>query len=100
MSRSTFEAVPGGRNDITVSASSQRVALNAGNGMRSDVRVVNHGTAKVAIRFGDSTVTADFSTDMTVAAGVTEVLKLSGTHVAAIAAGATGVIEFTPGTGF
>jgi len=98
-----FAPKPGGRVKITVSSSTQAVQLTPNAGT-FDVRIYNHGTAEVAIRFGDSTVQASLTTDMQVAAGAVEVLRgvtnaASGLYAAAIAAGATGDIEFTVGLG-
>jgi len=98
-----FSPKPGGRKTITVSASVQRVQLTSNPGS-FDVRIVNKGTAEVAIRFGDSTVSASLTTDMTCTSGSIEVLRgvtanAGGLYVSAIAAGATGDIEFTVGVG-
>ena len=83
--------------NIDVSSSSQRVAIPNNN---SSVRVVNNGTATVWIAFGDVTVTASLTTSMPIGPGVIEVLRLSNAgYVAAIAAGSTGKIYFTPGEG-
>lgn len=85
---------------INVSASSQNVQVTASSGMQQ-VRLMNNGTATVWIRFGtDNTVTATTS-NLPIAAGAAEVLSHQGPlYVAAIAAGATGFIYFTPGEGF
>lgn len=99
-----FSPKPGGRKTITVSASAQRVQLTNNPGS-FDVRIVNKGTAEVAIRFGDSAVSASLTTDMTCTSGGSiEVLRgvtadAGGLYVSAIAAGATGDIEFTVGVG-
>jgi len=88
---------------INVSSSSQAVQLFTERGPVS-VRIMNNGTATVWVSFGDSSTTASTSTSVPIGAGVTEVLTLDniGTgplYVAAIAAGATGNIYFTPGRG-
>lgn len=85
--------------NIDVAAASARVAL--GNvGGPTQVRVMNNGTATVWVKFGDGTVTATLAAGMPVGPGVTEVVTIAGeTNVAAIAAGATGKIYFTPGAG-
>lgn len=67
-------------------------------------RIHNDGTATVWLRFGDNTVTSTIPSGataggMSVPAGGCEVVTVRGTHVAAIAAGATGNIYFTPGEG-
>jgi hypothetical protein len=89
--------------NINVSSSSQRVKLGDING-ELQVRFFNAGTAPVWIKFGDITVTADVTNDIPIAAGYTggfTVPPVSGgaLYVAAIAAGATGIIYFTPGVG-
>lgn len=87
---------------ITVSSSSQRVAIN---GNPDSIRICNLGTATVWIKFGDSTVTADATNDMPIPGnGFTEVQRYGNAdgsvlYVAAIAAGSTGDIWFTPGSG-
>lgn len=67
------------------------------------IRVMNNGTATVWINFGKSTVTATTAAGMPVGPGVTEVLTVKQSdapiYAAAIAAGATGKIYFTPGSG-
>ncbi len=65
---------------------------------------MNDGTATVWIEFGGSTVAAALATSMAVGAGVTEVFEFDvglgqPVYAAAIAAGATGKIYFTPGIG-
>lgn len=87
--------------NISVSGSSQRVQIP---GRPESIRIVNDGTATVWCNFGDGTVTAATSTGFPVRSGVTEVLRfkpggLEQLHVAAIAAGSTGTIYFTPGDG-
>lgn len=101
-SYSPFVPKPAGTKNIDVSASSQRVDLGTFVG-EQQVRVMNDGTATVWINFGTSTVTAALATSMPVGPGVTEVLTIRGAsaiNVAAIAAGSTGKIYFTPGVGF
>lgn len=83
---------------ITVAATTASVALKAGGPQQ---RVMNNGSATAWIVFGSSTIEADGSTSMPIAPGAIEVLTPppAATHVAAIAAGATGLIYFTPGVG-
>ena len=95
-------AIPGRTVSINVSSSSQAVRVSD-NGPDS-VRVMNNGTATVWIAFGGPTITASASTHLPVGPGVTEVFtfrNLDGSDlwIAAIAAGSTGLIYFTPGTG-
>lgn len=88
--------------NINVGATTDRVQISVEKG-DTDIRVANLGTAPVWIRFGNSTVVATTTTDMPVPAGAVEVLgippKSAALYVAAIAAGATGRIYFTPGEG-
>ena len=94
-----FLPVAGKTVNINVSSSSQRVLL----GNPDSVRVMNNGTATVWIDFGDVTVAATTTTSVPVGPGVTEVLRFQSNggplYVAAIAAGSTGIIYFTPGNG-
>jgi hypothetical protein len=89
--------------NINVGSSSGSVKLgDVSNPIQ--VRVMNNGTATVWIKFGDSTVAADTTNDIPIAPGYTggfTVNPIAGgaLYVAAIAAGATGRIYFTPGTG-
>lgn len=83
--------------NVDVGAASARVAINAGE----QQRVMNNGTATAWIKWGDVTVAAVIANDIPVGPGVTEVLTPppGTTYVAAIAAGSTGKIYFTPGVG-
>lgn len=89
--------------NIDVSSSSQAVKLWDSGQATKSVRIMNNGTATVWIQFGSSAVTASTSTGMPVGPGVTEVQTVSSDsgirYVAAIAAGSTGKIYFTPGMG-
>lgn len=94
-----FDPVENGTKNISVSAASQSVLV--GNGF-TQVRVMNNGTATVWIAFGNSSVSTTLANGMPIGPGVTEVLtvKLDGdVYAAAIAAGSTGSIYFTPGVG-
>lgn len=88
---------------ITISAVTQSVNLGNRNGP-TQVRICNMGTAAVYIKAGGSDVTAAL-TDLTIPPnGFTEVQTFSpgangDLYIAAIAAGATGVIEFAIGEG-
>lgn len=88
--------------NIDVSSSSQSAKVCDDNG-DVDVRVMNNGSATAWIKFGGSGLTADTTNDIPVGPGVTEVLRappLGGAlYVAVIAAGSTGKIYFTPGSG-
>lgn len=98
-----FVPRPSATVNINVSASSQRVALGSARG-RQQVRICNAGTATVWLSFGGSTVTAATATGMPIPAGAIEVVTLAdygeAPQIAAIAAGSTGVVYFTPGEGF
>lgn len=95
-------AITGRTVSINVSNTSQAVSIGAD--APDSVRVMNNGTATVWIAFGDSSVTASTTTNMPVGPGVTEVFTFRNANglplfAAAIAAGSTGLIYFTPGTG-
>ena len=89
--------------NIDVSTSNQRVAIP---GVRPcAVRVMNNGSATAWIEFGDSSVVASASTCMPIGPGLSEIVIASPVmpvagdlYVAAIAAGSTGKIYFTPGS--
>lgn len=87
--------------NVSVSASSQSVNL----GRPDQVRVMNNGSATVWCRLGASGITVSGSNGFPVAPGATEVVSIPGSlasadvYAAVIAAGATGSIYFTPGTG-
>lgn len=89
---------------INVGAASARVALSTLPGV-DQVRVMNNGTATVWINFGGDTVTADLATGIPVGPGRDVVFTVPAeldevvAYVAAIAAGATGIVYFTPGKG-
>lgn len=97
-----FNGNPGTTVNIDVSATSQALALGPQAGS-TQVRVMNNGTATVWIRFGDSAVAATTAAGIPIGPGVTEVFTVASfagaPYVAAIAAGSTGKIYFTPGTG-
>ncbi len=101
-SLTAFQPLAAATVNITVGAASGNVSVAAGNGSRQ-VRVMNNGTATVWINHGGSAVTAALATGVPVGPGVTEVLTFppsDGTlYIAAIAAAATGIIYFTPGSG-
>ena len=96
-----FEPV-GSTVNVDVAAASANVLIGR---WASQVRVMNNGTETAWIAFGsDNTVAATLAASVPVGPGVTEVLTSPGLaggtlYVAAIAAGATGKIYFTPGAG-
>jgi hypothetical protein len=99
----SFSPVTTGTVNINVSGSSQRVLVENRNSPIT-VRIVNNGTATVWLNSGDVTVTATTTTGFPVGPGVHEVLTFSpgangDLYIAAIAAGATGIVYFTPGAG-
>lgn len=85
--------------NINVSSSNQRVQYSTDTAPQS-VRIYNDGTATVWVTYGDNTCVASTSTSYPIAAGADMVLTYTGGYVAAIAAGSTGKIYFTPGDGF
>lgn len=98
-----FSARSGGTVNIEVAGTSANVLLERNPGVRQ-VRVMNDGTATVWIDFGKaSTLAVTTATGVPIGAGVTEVYttKIADgpLYVAAIAAGASGKIYFTPGSG-
>lgn len=99
-----FFAAPDSTATITVGAASANVQIPNSASGAGQVRVRNRGTADVWFRFGgDNTVTADMTNDMSIGAGGVEIFTLpqnaGNAWVAAIAVGATGVVEFTAGSG-
>lgn len=103
MDTTPFRPNDGATVNIDVSSSSQKVDLANGNGA-FPVRVMNDGTATAWIKFGITTsLTATTSADIPIPAGAIEVLTVpplgGAAFVAAIAAGSTGTIYFTPGQG-
>lgn len=98
-----FRAARAATVNIDVSSSSQRVAITSQTGP-IQIRVMNNGSATVWINFGDSTATAALASGIPIGPGIscgfTESAPDGGAlYVAAIAAGATGKIYFTPGGG-
>jgi len=99
----SFSPASAGTVNITVSGSSQRVLVAKRNAPVT-VRIVNNGTATVWLNAGDITVTASTATSAPIGPGVHEVLTFSpgangDLYIAAIAAGASGIIYFTQGEG-
>lgn len=89
---------------ISVSASSQSVAVSVPPNGGGQVRVANDGTATVWINFGKTGVTASTTTSYPLPAGAVEVVTVpvvgGPVYAAVIAAGSTGSVYFTPGDGF
>lgn len=88
--------------NINVGATTASV-LVAANGATRPVRIYNDGTATAWINWGGSSVTATLAAGLPVPPGGCEVLTMqtdgaTSLYVAAIAAGATGKIYFTPGS--
>jgi lipoprotein signal peptidase len=98
-----FQPLPASTKNIVVGASTANVQITNAPGNVMQVRVVNNGTATAWIEFGDSTITASLTTSIPIGAGVVEVLTVqcpaTPLYAAAIAAGATGNVYFTPGVG-
>jgi hypothetical protein len=97
-----FTPGPAKTVNIDVSSSTQIKQVTTTPAVRQ-IRVMNNGTATAWVEFGDSTVTASLTTSLPVGPGVTEVFtvkKADGPiYAAAIAAGSTGKVYFTPGQG-
>lgn len=98
-----FSPAPGKTVNINVAASTANVLVTPEPGPRS-IRIMNDGTATVWIEFGKSSgAAASLTTSFPVAAGATEVMTAAigdgPIYAAAIAAGATGKVYFTPGSG-
>jgi hypothetical protein len=84
---------------INVGASSANVQVTTGTGL-TQVRVMNNGTATTWLRFGTDNTVAATTSNLPVGPGTIEVFSVPApVWVAAIAAGSTGLIYFTPGEG-
>jgi hypothetical protein len=99
----SFRPTMDATTNIDVGASSARVKVTSGDG-EVCVRIMNNGSATAWITAGDVSVTADTTNDIPIPSGGVEVMTLkapdgSALYIAAIAAGATGKIYFTPGWG-
>ena len=87
--------------NIDVSTSSQEITL----GNCDQFRLCNNGSATVWCQLGDVDVEAAVASGFPVTPGMVEVLTIPQSlqgepvYVAVIAAGSTGRIYFTPGTG-
>ena len=96
-----FQARPQSTVNIDVAATTARLAL--GQGPINQLAVTNDGTATVWINFGDVTVVATLANSLAVRSGETRGFTVAAyggaPYVAAIAAGSTGKIYFTPGEG-
>lgn len=93
-----FRPVAGRTVQIDVAAASARIPLG---GPAAALRICNDGTATAWIEFGDNTVAAALATSIPIRPGSTEYVTFDNggtppSHVAAIAAGATGKIYVTP----
>lgn len=97
-----FTPTAGSTVNIDVAATTANVALG-GNRNGGQIRIMNNGTATVWVAFGSSSITATLASAFPVGPGVTEVPTLptsdGASHAAAIAAGSTGKVYFTPGLG-
>lgn len=93
---------PRGTVNIDVSSSNQSVKITSTPGIRQ-VRLMNNGTATVWMEFGGSDVVAAVATGFPIGPGVHEVQTVKYTdgpiYAAAIAAGSTGKVYITPGSG-
>ena len=86
---------------ITVSASSQSVALVGLTRSEDSVLVTNNTTETVHISFSNGAGTAAIATSVAIRSGASRVFGIAPdiTHANAIGTGATGVIEFLVGKG-
>lgn len=88
---------------IAVAAATGNVqVLPTGTSGTYTVRVMNSGSATAWVAFGDNTVAATIPSGSTagslpIGPGLSLELIVTGNYAAAIAAGATGSIYFTPG---
>lgn len=100
-----FKPPQAGTKNIDVSSSSQAVALGIDpQASDTQIRVHNDGSATVWLNFGIPTVTASLTTSYPLASGACEVVTIPAQdgkplYAAAIAAGSTGKVYFTPGIG-
>lgn len=83
---------------ITVGATTANILVD-GDGGSSTVRVMNNGSATVWIELGGSSVAAVAASSIPIGPGRDAVFAFTGSHAAAIAAGTTGLVYFTPGAG-
>lgn len=93
-----FNPKKAGTVNVDVSSSSQAIQFSSSSGAKQ-LRMMNNGTATVWVELGSSSVTAAATTGFPVGPGVHEVVTTNETYAAVIAAGSTGKIYFTPGTG-
>lgn len=98
-----FEAMNAATVNISVGAGSANVLVENFSGCNC-VRVFNDGTATAWIDFGGSTVAATLAASIPIATKTSHIFAVpassaSTVYAAAIAAGATGSIYFTPGNG-
>jgi hypothetical protein len=104
MSQEAFAPVDAADVEIDISASSQRVLVREGQQAQMvAVRVMNNGTATVWIRAGDVAVVSTVARTP-IGPGRDCILRFpipatGRLYIAAIAAGATGKVFFTPGDG-
>ena len=87
---------------VTITVSSSASAATKLTDNPDTVRSANLGTATVWFKFGDSTVSAATTTGQAIGPGVHEVQRFptkGPAYVSVIAAGSTGDIQFTPGSG-
>lgn len=84
--------------NLSVSASSSRVALGAGG---TQIRLFNGGSSTLFFELGDSSVTAATTTGVPLPSGAIEVLSVSPSHsyIAAITASGTATLYATKGAG-
>ncbi len=97
-----FAPTFGAKLEVSVAAAATAATKLTDSNGPIHIRIANRGTADAAYRFGDSTVAASFTKDPVLPTGAVEVVTCIANgpiYVSTIAAGATGILEFTPGQG-
>lgn len=97
-----FEPMSAATVSVTVAATTGNVLVENFSGC-NQIRVMNDGTATVWVEFGGSGIAATVAASIPVGAGKDAIFSVpsaaSTVYAAAIAAGATGKVYFTPGAG-
>lgn len=98
-----FQPLAAGTKNIAVGAATANVQLVNSLGGIIQLRIANNGSATAWVEFGDSTITASLATSIPIGPGVVQIVTVQcpagPLYAAAIAAGATGNVYFTPGVG-
>ena len=95
-----FAPMAGATVNVDVAAATANVqVMPTGTSGLYQVCLMNAGTATAWVRFGDNTVTATLAGGFPIGPNQIGLISVTGTHMAAIAAGATGKVYATPGAG-